>query len=246
MSESFLEKSRWKAIESTGMIASRRADNAASKLTTVEEIQNHSNATDDCGTQVVILHTESLINKGVDQTIATKSLLSKNAAIDAVRDLHKGVSCGFVLRKYVDVMGRNGLKLKSSFYDPYFLLCYKNTLMHASWAVCPYYADGSCVIEKAVRRFQPSQGGTGSFRDHIQSHTGRKRGSEDQALILPRKLGADAKEAVAMAAATAFYMDFRPMSFAEPRKGLADFAAAIVAPPNPQGKMIANRGNETV
>jgi hypothetical protein len=81
------------------------------------------------------------------------SLLSKEAAIAAVRKLHEGISCGFVLRKYVDVMKRKGLKLTSSFYDPYFLICYENTLMHASWAVCPYYADGTCVIEKAVRKF---------------------------------------------------------------------------------------------
>jgi hypothetical protein len=227
MGESFLEKSRRQAIEARRMAASRRTDNAASELPTAEEIQDQSDVVETSDTAVVVCDRGHPTGKGVDRTSASNFLLSKDAAIEAVRNLYKGVSCGFVLRKYVDVMERKGLKLTSSFYDMYFLLCYENTLMHASWAVCPYYADGSCVIEKAVRKFQPSQGGTGSFRDHLQGHTGKKRKNEDQTLISPRKLGAEAKKAVAMAAATAVYMDFRPMSFAEPSKGLADFAAAI-------------------
>jgi hypothetical protein len=223
MGETFLEKSRRQASEARRMSASRRADNEPFAEHTVqsEEISDCDSAVGLC--RPVYTTGEAL----VDLNSTVMSLLSKEAAIAAVRKLHEGISCGFVLRKYVDVMKRKGLKLTSSFYDPYFLICYENTLMHASWAVCPYYADGTCVIEKAGRKFLPSQGGTGTFRDHLQSHTGKKRDFEDQKLIAPRKLGADAKKAVAIAAATAVYMDFRPISFAEPSKGLADFAAAV-------------------
>jgi hypothetical protein len=81
------------------------------------------------------------------------------------------------------------------------------------------------VIQKAVRNFQPR--GTGSFRDRLQSHTVIKRGNKDQILISPKEVGSDAKKSVYMAAATAVHMDFGPMSFSDPSKGLADFAAAI-------------------
>jgi hypothetical protein len=50
---------------------------------------------------------------------------------------------------------------------------------------------------------------------------------QDQKLIAPRKLGADSIMAVAIEAATVVYMDFRPIYFAEPSKGIADFAAGI-------------------
>jgi hypothetical protein len=44
---------------------------------------------------------------------------------------------------------------------------------------------------------------------------------------VPRKLGAMAKKALAMAEARAVFLDLRPISFAEPARGISEFAACL-------------------
>jgi hypothetical protein len=148
MGETILEKSRRQASEARRMSASRRADNGASN---VPEVAKHTVQSKDIGDsdnavclrRPVYATGEAL----VDLNSTVTSLLSKEVAIAAVRKLHEGVSAGFVPRKYVNMMDRKGLKLKSSFYGTHFLLATKRKLLHALWAFCPYYADGFCVIK---------------------------------------------------------------------------------------------------
>jgi hypothetical protein len=44
---------------------------------------------------------------------------------------------------------------------------------------------------------------------------------------VPRKLGAMAKKALAIAAARAVFLDLRPISFAEPSRGISELAACL-------------------
>jgi hypothetical protein len=142
------------------------------------------------------------------------------------------------LRDFRTIMLRPGVsrKTRTHCYDSYLLLCYKNTLTHAGWAVCPYFRNGSCPIDRATRKFDPASGGTKTWKDHIESHESggaaeilkKKRGREAvESTIVPRKLGAMAKKALAMAAARAVFLDMRPISFAEPSRGISEFAACL-------------------
>jgi hypothetical protein len=55
-----------------------------------------------------------------------------------------------------------------------------------------------------------------------------KRGQETvEGTIVPRKLGAMAKKALAIAAARAVFLDLRPIRFAEPSRGISEFAACL-------------------
>jgi hypothetical protein len=150
----------------------------------------------------------------------------------------KGDPTTYELRDFRTIMLRPGVsrKTRTLCYDRYLLLCYKNTLTHVGWAVCPYFRNGSCPIDRATRKFDPASGGTTSWKDHIESHESggtagilkKKRGREAvEGTIVPRKLGAMAKKALAMAAARALFLDLRQISFAEPARGISEFAACL-------------------
>jgi hypothetical protein len=169
-----------------------------------------------------------------EQVESAPGVVTKEDAIGAVSAILKGDPTTNELRDFRTIMLRPGVsrKTRTLCYDRYLLLCYKNTLTHVGWAVCPYFRNGSCPIDRATRKFDPASGGTTSWKDHIESHESggtagilkNKRGREAvEGTILPRNLGAMAKNALAMAAARAVFLDLRPISFAEPARGFLSF-----------------------
>jgi hypothetical protein len=79
---------------------------------------------------------------------------SKQDAVNAVCAILQGDPTSYELHDFRDVMPRPGVsrKTRTAHYDIYLLVCYKNTLTHTGWAVCPYFRDGSCSVETVTRK----------------------------------------------------------------------------------------------
>jgi hypothetical protein len=165
---------------------------------------------------------------------AVLAIASANNSGESTSEGRTTISCGseYVLVRHEDVTARSGLHTKSSNYKGWYLLCASGTLRHLGYAVCPFALDGSCPAVNAVRVYSPASGGTSTYARHLEVHRKRSMSSlgrtgQNVLDTGPRKATKLAKKCVATSAAVAVVADSRPISWAEPGKGIEVFARAI-------------------
>ncbi len=98
-----------------------------------------------------------------DKSTETARLLSKDKATEAVSKIARGIECLFELKPHSEVNQNGpGKRTRSKKYEGWRLLMHVNSNCHAGWLVCPFFANGVCPLNNALRKYHPGGGGTNS------------------------------------------------------------------------------------
>jgi len=115
-----------------------------------------------------------------------------------------------------------GRSLTSPQYQKYKVLCYKNSMFHAGWIVCPYILSGFCKSD-GLLELNAKKGGTNRLSRHLARH---ETGSNTQQ-VRPQDLGPRCRRNISDAAGLAAILDMRPLGFTDNHPGKAAFATEI-------------------
>lgn len=144
------------------------------------------------------------------------SILTRQDALQALGKIKKNEDCNFQLVDF-RTFRRSAPSLRSHHYEHYEVLCYANTSRDTGWVVCKYFNTGSCPLRSALRRFDPSKGGTASLGRHYKAHNS----DPNDVIRFPRQLPGQCQLKIAHAAAIAAALDIRPLSFTENQRGMS-------------------------
>lgn len=114
-------------------------------------------------------------------------------------------------------------KKRAPVFCEFEILCLANTHQHMGWAICSHVRNGLCQPSSGVKRYNPSSGNT-AFHRHVEQHAIEASNIAPSLFSVP----SDEKKLISTAAAKVYAYDMQPLSFCHGKKGMKEFAAALI------------------
>lgn len=149
--------------------------------------------------------------------------LSHYEAVMCINEL-QGNASQYHFRIDFQSLHRFHTSLSADIYQGYHFLCVNNKFMEPTcWVLCNYFQTGNCILQDALKSFDPN-GGTSSLKIHYKT----KHVERCDTVDLPKKVTSGVKQKVTDAAVLAVFQGMLPLNFTYRHPGMLQLASSLV------------------